>query len=128
MKEIRALEGLEERLGVRKAETAPSRASGRRAANLVFGPRHRKRVRWLAKGSAAIGEGAGRGWVPSRSGTARGVTAPGCLRGGALGRRREIVGEPRRDWRGSPGVAQRSRRGEAEPAAGTRFTRARPNS
>jgi hypothetical protein len=49
MKEIRALEGLEEGLGVRKAETAPSRASGRRAANLVFGPRHRKRVRWLAK-------------------------------------------------------------------------------
>jgi hypothetical protein len=37
------------------------------------------------EGSVAIGGEAGRGWYRAASGMARGVTAPGHLRGGALG-------------------------------------------
>jgi hypothetical protein len=65
---------------------------------------------------------------PSLERTAPGVTAPGHLSGGALGRRREIAGAPGREWRGSPAMARRSRRGEAEPEVGRRVTRARASS
>jgi hypothetical protein len=42
--------------------------------------------------------------------------------------RREIAGVSRREWRGSPGAARRSRRGEAEPGAGIEGHAARPSS
>jgi hypothetical protein len=50
----------------------------------VFGPRHRTRARRLAT-DRSPGRVSGRGWDRAASGTARGVTASGHLRGGALG-------------------------------------------
>jgi hypothetical protein len=93
----------------------------------VFGPRHRKRVPWLAKDPRPRArERAEAEPNHERNGTRRDRTrAPQRMR---ARRRRKIAGEPRREWRGSPGVAQRSRQGNVEPAAGTRVTRARPNS
>jgi hypothetical protein len=66
------------------AKTAPSRAAGRRAANGLRTEASQASP-MAGEGSAATGEGAGRGCDRAASGTARGVTAPGHLRGGELG-------------------------------------------
>jgi hypothetical protein len=88
----------------------------------VFGPRHRKRVPMAGKGSAATGEGAGRGWNRTTSGKARGVTAPGYLRRGALGdagrslERQDASGEGHQAWRSDLAKAMWSQR----PVRGSR--------
>lgn len=51
----------------------------------VLGPRHSQASPMAGEGSAATGEEAGRGRDPAANGTAPGATAPGHLRGGALG-------------------------------------------
>jgi len=105
----------------------PSRAGRQAGRQPVFGPRHRKRVRWLATYPRPLArERAEAGTEPQQNGTRRDRTrAPQSRR---ARRRREIAGAPRREWRG---VISRGAAVLAEASgsvAGTRVTRARPSS
>jgi hypothetical protein len=93
----------------------------------VFGPRHRKRARWPAKGSAATGEGAGRGWTEPRAERHEARPHPGTseeARSGTQGNRPSAETRVARVTR--RGAAFSPRRAEQRPV--TRVTRAGPTS
>ena len=88
----------------------------------VFGPRHRKRARWLAKDPPPQARERAEAGTEPRAERHEGVTAPGAPHKRRPRRCREIAVGPRREWRGQTrrGVAIRPRRGGAQrPARGS---------